>query len=158
MSLMKKGFAGVLAAFAVSALSPVLIPFALDSDGSLNGAGYAAGVMFWAGLLAGIAGYILLYLKYKKVERVKRQRRLPSPLCFFSNRPAQVMDVVLIIGLIGTIYCIVNVTVNQMLAVVFLLLALAGIYAHFLLNGNVYQYIRNYKPKNKTVQLEKGVD
>ena len=63
---MKKGFAGVLAAFAVSALSPVLIPFALDGDGNLNGAGYAAGAMFWLGMIAGIAGYILLYLQYKK--------------------------------------------------------------------------------------------
>ena len=73
MNLMKKGFAGVLAAFAVSALSPVLIPcpVALDGDGNLNGAGYAAGVMFWLGMIAGIAGYILLYLQYKK----KRQKR-----------------------------------------------------------------------------------
>lgn len=155
---MKKGFAGVMAAFAVSALSPMLIPFALNGDGNLNGAGYAAGAMFWLGLITGIAGYILLYLKYRKRGTKKAKRRLPSPLCFFSNRPAQVMDVVLIVGLIGTIYCTVNVTVNQILAVVFLLLALAGIYAHFLLNGDVYQYIRNYKPENKTVQLEKGED
>lgn len=147
-----------MAAFAVSALSPMLIPFALDGDGNLNGAGYAAGAMFWLGLITGITGYILLYLKYRKRGTEKAKRRLPSPLCFFSNRPAQVMDVVLIVGLIGTIYCTVNVTVNQILAVVFLLLALAGIYAHFLLNGDVYQYIRNYKPENKTVQLEKGED
>ena len=32
-----KGFIGVLAAFAISALSPVLIPFALDNEGNLNG-------------------------------------------------------------------------------------------------------------------------
>lgn len=156
MNLMRKRFAGVLAAFAISALSPVLIPFALDGDGNLNGAGYAAGGMFWLGLIAGIAGYILLYLRYKKMQTEETKRRRPSPLCFFSNRPAQVMDAVLIIGLIGTIYCIVNVTVNQIVAVVFLLLALTGIYAHFLLNGNVYQYIRNYKPEDKTVQLEGG--
>ena len=116
------------------------------------------GGWFWLGLIAGIAGYILLYLRYKKMQTEETKRRRPSPLCFFSNRPAQVMDAVLIIGLIGTIYCIVNVTVNQIVAVVFLLLALTGIYAHFLLNGNVYQYIRNYKPEDKTVQLEGGED
>lgn len=158
MNLMKKGFVGVMAAFAVSALSPVLIPFALDRDGNLNGVGYAAGALFWLGLIAGTAGYVLLYLQYKKKRTEKNKRKLPSPLCFFSNRPAQIMDAVLIIGLIGTIYCIVNVTANQIVAVVFLLLTLAGIYAHFLLNGNVYQYIRNYKSKNTTVQLEKGED
>ena len=78
MNLMKKGFAGVLAAFAVSALSPVLIPFALDGDGNLNGAGYAAGVMFWLGMIAGIIGYILLYLQYKK-KRTERNGSF-SPL------------------------------------------------------------------------------
>lgn len=158
MNLMKKGFAGVLAAFFVSALSPVLIPFALDRDGNLNGVGYAAGVMFWLGLIVGIAGYILLYHQYKKKLTEKIKRKLPSPLCFFSNRPAQIMDAVLIIGLIGTIYCSVNVTADQILAVTFLLLTLTGIYAHFLLNGNVYRYIRNYKPKDNIVQLEKGED
>lgn len=158
MSFIKKGFVGVLAAFAVSALSPALIPFALDGNGNLNGIGYAAGVMFWAGLFTGIAGYIFLYLRYKKIETEKTERRFPSPLCFFSNRPAQIMDIVLIVGLIGTVYCGMTITVDQIVAVFFLLLALAGIYAHFLLNGNVYQYIRNYKPEEEKVQLEKGED
>ena len=43
MKLIRKGFIGVLAAFMVSAVTPLLIPFALDGDGNLNGAGYAAG-------------------------------------------------------------------------------------------------------------------
>ena len=68
-----------MAAFAVSALSPVLIPFALDGDGNLNGAGYAAGGMFWLGMIVGIAGYILLYLQYKKKRTEKTKRKLPPP-------------------------------------------------------------------------------
>lgn len=158
MSVMKKGFAGVLAAFAVSALSPALIPFALGSNGELSGAGYTAGIMFWAGLVAGIVSYILLHQQYKKVKSFEIKHKLPAPFRFFSNRTAQVTDSVLVIGLIGTIYCIVNVTVNQIVASAFLMLTLMGLYAHFLFNGNVYLYIWNYKSKKKTVQLKKGED
>ena len=157
MKFTKKGFVGVLAAFAVSAVSPALIPFALDSKGNLNAAGYAAGVMFWAGLLLGVVGYILL--RKKESDRIKlavQKRKLPSALCFFSNLPALVMDVVMIVGVIGTIYCAVNITVSQILAVVFLLLALAGVYAHFLLNGKLYLYIWNSKPVKKKKQLKEG--
>lgn len=145
-----------MAAFTVSALSPVLIPFALDKNGNLNGAGYAAGVMFWVGIIAGIVGYVLIYNQYKKICPEEKGKKIS--LRFFSNRPAQVMDGILIAGIVGTIYCMVNVTVNQIVAVVFLLLTLIGLYSHFLLNGAVYQYIWNNKSENKTVQLKKGED
>lgn len=155
MKYVKRGFAGVLAAFMVSALSTVLVPFALDSEGNLNTAGYAAGVMFWAGLIAGAAGYILLRRKESgRIRTAVQKRKLPSALCFFSNRPAMVTDIVMFIGVIGTIYCAVNITANQTAAVIFLLLALAGVYAHFLLNGKLYLYIWNSKPEKK--QLKEG--
>ena len=137
-------FAGILAAFAVSAASALLIPFALDSEGNLNGAGYAAGVMFWAGLIIGCAGYTGIRIREKLCKR-----KLPSALCFFSNIPAAVMDCLLIAGIIGTICCTVNESANQMAAAVFLLFALAGIYAHFLLNGKLYQHIWNNKSNKK---------
>ena len=44
-----KAFSVCRPAFMVSAVTPLLIPFALDSGGNLNAAGYAAGLMFWAG-------------------------------------------------------------------------------------------------------------
>ena len=157
MNVLKKGFAGVMAAFAISALSPVLIPFAFDKNENLNGIGYAAGAMFWMGLAAGIAGYIMIYLRYKKIRpEEKNNKQIPIPLRFFSNRPAKVMDGILIVGLAGMIYCIVDVTVNQGIAIVFLLMVLTGVYAHFLLNGDVYQYIWNYKSEKKKIQSEEG--
>ena len=157
MGVMKKGFLGVMAAFAISAVTPILIPFALDSNGNLNSLGYAAGVMFWAGLALGCAGYALLYRKERgKITEEIEKRKLPSALCFFSNRPAKVTDGIMIAAIIGTIFCAVNVTVNQIAAAVFLLLALAGVYAHFLLNGKMYQYIWNSKPNDKNEQLNEG--
>lgn len=148
-----KGFIGVLAAFAISALSPVLIPFALDNEGNLNAAGYAAGVMFWAGILAGTVGYILIRrMENQKIKAEIQKRKLPSALNFFSNFPAAVMDIIMIIGVIGTIYCAVNITVSQAVAVLFLVFALAGIYSHFLLNGKLFLYTWDIIQKN----LKKG--
>lgn len=117
----------------------------------MNAVGYAAGGMFWAGLIAGVAAYILLCRTEKEqIQETAPEDKRPSGLRFFSNPPAKVMDAVLVVGIVGTIYCVVNITVNQMVAAVFLLLMLAGIYAHFLLNGKVYQYIWNYTNDKKT--------
>ena len=58
----------------------------------------------------------------------------------------------MIIGVIGTIYCAVNITVSQAAAVLFLVFALAGIYSHFLLNGKLFLYTWDIIQKN----LKKG--
>lgn len=39
----KKGFLGVMGLFLLSALTPALIPFAVDKNGDLTQIGYAAG-------------------------------------------------------------------------------------------------------------------
>ena len=41
----KKGFLGVMGLFLLSALTPALIPFAVDKNGDLTQIGYAAGVL-----------------------------------------------------------------------------------------------------------------
>lgn len=42
----KKGFLGVMGLFLLSALTPALIPFAVDKNGDLTQIGYAAGHCF----------------------------------------------------------------------------------------------------------------
>lgn len=143
----KKWFSLVMLAFAVSSVSVILVPFAVGKDGNLNSLGYAAGIMFWAGLLLGIAGYILLNKKanIQGKENTEKEdtekKKIPDVLRFFSNPPAKVMDGILIIGIIGTIYCGIHAEVNQIIAVVFLLFLVLGIYAHVLLNGKIYRCI-----------------
>ena len=46
----KKRFLGVMGLFLLSALTPALIPFAVDKNGDLTQIGYAAGALFWLGL------------------------------------------------------------------------------------------------------------
>lgn len=137
-------FAIVLTAFCISAASVLLVPFAIGKDGNLDTAGYLAGILFWAGLVTGMAGYFLLWVKTRaQIKMGLKKSRLPSVLRFFSNPPAIVTDMAFMIGMAGTVYCVQSGTKNKIVAVICLLLLLIGIYAHFLFNGKVYQYIRN---------------
>ena len=129
----KKGFLGVMGLFLLSALTPALIPFAVDKNGDLTQIGYAAGA-----LLTEQAG----------------KRKLPSVICFFSNTPAIAADAVMIVSIAATIYCALHIEVNDFLAITALVFALAGVYAHFLFNGNVYFYIWNSRNRQRKRQTK----
>lgn len=101
----KKGFLGVMGLFLLSALTPALIPFAVDKNGDLTQIGYAA-------------------------------------------------DAVMIVSIAATIYCALHIEVNDFLAITALVFALAGVYAHFLFNGNVYFYIWNSRNRQRKRQTK----
>ena len=90
--------------FLLSALTPALIPFAVDKNGDLTQIGYAAGALFWLGLLLGIAAYLFLARKAKPLTEQAGKRKLPSVICFFSNTPAIAADAVMIVSIAATIY------------------------------------------------------
>ena len=119
--------------FLLSALTPALIPFAVDKNGDLTQIGYAAGALFWLGLLLGIAAYLFLARKAKPLTEQAGKRKLPSVICFFSNTPAIAADAVMIVSIAATIYCALHIEVNDFLAITALVFALAGVYAHFCL-------------------------
>lgn len=138
----KKWFLLVMLAFIISAASILLVPFSINAEGDLNILGYTAGVIFWAGFLAGTSGYIVLNKKIDIKPEIKfANKNLPDVMRFFSNPPAKVMDVFFIMGLIGTVYCASNAAANQVAAILFLVFMVAGLYAHILFNGKIYQYI-----------------
>lgn len=86
---MKQRFLLAAAAFFLSAASVWFVPAAFDETGSMNGLAYAAGALFWVGLLGGTAVYVLSFRKkYKR----------PNVLKFFSNGAALVSDGVLFIS------------------------------------------------------------
>lgn len=140
----KKRFLGVMGLFLLSALTPALIPFAVDKNGDLTQIGYAAGALFWLGLLLGIVAYLFLARKAKPLTEQAGKRKLPSVICFFSNTPA----------IAATIYCALHIEVNDFLAITALVFALAGVYAHFLFNGNVYFYIWNSRNRQRKRQTK----
>ena len=138
----KKWFLLVLLVFLVSSASIILVPLAVGKDGILITIGYLGGGMFWGGLLLGIVGYILLNIKAKIREKTKEQgKKIPGVLRFFSNPPARVLDGILIIGIFGTIYCVVNAAINELAEIISLWFLFLGIYGHILFNGKIYRYI-----------------
>lgn len=155
MKQVVKLFKIVVILLGISSLSPLLVPFAIGEDGSLNVLGYISGVMFWAGLILAIIAYILLKKVWEKSQNEKESivRRI-SVLRFFSSPHAKVVDGVMIIGMAGVLLSLVNNGLNEWLIVIFLIMMLAGIYGHFLVNGCLYESILNYK--NKKPELEKG--
>lgn len=153
----KKWFLLVMLAFAVSSASVILVPFSIGKDGNLNAAGYVSGAMFWAGLLLGIGGYVLLSKKADIRTEDAKEKKIPNLLRFFSNPPAKVMDGILIIGLAGTAYCAINITVTQILAVLFLVFTVAGIYAHILLNGKIYRYIWTIQKNTEDTEIHSAI-
>ena len=82
------------------------------------------------------------------------KRKLPSVICFFSNTPAIAADAVMIVSIAATIYCALHIEVNDFLAITALVFALAGVYAHFLFNGNVYFYIWNSRNRQRKRQTK----
>ncbi len=154
-------FALILAAFLVSACTPLSVPFALGSDGTLNTLGRITGVLFWSGLIGGVLGYILLSRKRKKVPETapgeqKRSGRPPAPFRFFSTKAAVVTDTVMIFALAGVVFCALRSETPAPVAVVCLLLSLAGIYSHFIFNGNLYHSLRNEWTEHRPRRERKG--
>ena len=55
-----------LVGYAATALSVLLIPRAIDSQGRLTALGYTAGSLFWIGLIFGLVCFILAWNKARK--------------------------------------------------------------------------------------------
>lgn len=142
---MKRKFLIISAAFFLSAASLWLVLAAFDQEGNMNMIGYAAGAVFWLGLLGGTAGYILCFRKaYPR----------PNVWKFFSNKPAVAADVILIVSAAVTIYGACRVETNEMVILTAVFLLLLGLYFHFLLNGKVFAEIllENKKGKGENVE------
>jgi len=58
------------------------------------------------------------------------------------------------VSIAATIYCALHIEVNDFLAITALVFALAGVYAHFLFNGNVYFYIWNSRNRQRKRQTK----
>lgn len=137
---LKKRFSLVAAGFGISALSVLLLPFTQDKEQELTTAGYAMGILFWAGMIAGIIGYIILRKQVRQMpDQEQHKNRHVIRNYIFSNRLAAIADSVMIVSFIATIYYAVRVTANQTIALVFMFLMVAGVYAHFLLNGRIFR-------------------
>ncbi|WP_346911245.1 hypothetical protein [Faecalicatena orotica] len=136
----KKAFMLVYIQFLISAASVWMVLVAFDSEGNMNPLGYAAGVLFWLGILGGVISYIIFF---------RRTFRKPNVLKFFSNKPAVIADIVFIISLAATIFLVCTNSANQIAAVMFVFLLVLSLYSHFLLNGKIFTAILIENKKGK---------
>ena len=130
MSKSKILFWSSAVAFIISSFSVILMLLEVSDIFS--------GIVFWAGMLIGT---ILYVISYKLLNAKKRKSRIPAVFRFFSNKTALVIDIIMLLCLIITIYYAVNYRSNQMIAGVILFLLILSAYGHFLFNVKVYKYI-----------------
>lgn len=101
----------------------------------------AAGVLFWGGM---IYGYILLFIINSHRRAAQKNRssyRRPGFLCFFSNKPAFVIDILLIFLIILNLVFIFVPVISQTVWIILIALLLASVHMHGLFNGINFIYI-----------------
>lgn len=139
---MKKKFTIISVPFLLSAVSVWMVPGAFDPEGNLNAMGYAAGILFWAGLLGGGISYFVCF----------RKRHLrPGFLKAFSNKPAAAADGTFLISLAALIVLSHLAQSIQAAELLFTFLLLLSVYAHFLFNGKIFSEILAENKRGKGV-------
>lgn len=151
---MKRQLMIPLCCFALTSLAILIMPFTASSEtGMQQGLGYAAGILFWAGLVSGIITFIAVNRKNRKFIREQKEKgNLPAGRWFFRNQPAAVVDSLLIVSLTATIIIAAGASFGSVPEIIFLLVLVTTAYLHFLVNGNLFTYILLKEKAGKEVK------
>lgn len=145
MDDLEKKFKIAVLCFTPISIAVLLLPFAGEGREAL---GVIVGILFWAGVLAGSLNYFFLYKRYRgKVEMEEQTSKIPAGLRFFSNPAAVKVDCVLLVSLVGVIYCMMAFQADTVLDFISLFLFITSFYLHFMVNGKIFQYIAQKKKK-----------
>ena len=127
--------------------------------GMEKGIGTLVGILFWAGIISGCVSYFLMYRKYKEaLAKRLPQSRIPSYLGVWGNPVAIGIDILFLLGLIGTVYCNVTIGANRILNFLSLFITITCFYLHFLATGKVFQYLAQAKMKKGVKENERKAD
>lgn len=92
--------------------------------------------------------YFLMYRKYKdELERRFPPSRIPSCLRVLENPVVIGIDILFLIGLMGTVYCNVTIGANRFWDFLSIFITITCFYLHFLVTGNVFRYLVQVKIK-----------
>lgn len=133
---------------AISAFS-VLLSFAGNYDGNTREVIFAVltGVLFWGGLIAGIALLFVVNRNRKIYETKKRERkakrRRVGAVSFLSNKPARVADIAMVALFILTLITMFIPSVSQSATLIAAVFLLFSVYMHCMLNGVNFIYIKS---------------
>ena len=138
-----------VASFFLSSLAVFLIPISTTQEAHeepwQKTASYILGAAIWLGIIAGIVFMVLLNSMRKKENHSKA---IPF-INFFSNKIAMVFDIVLIAGVLGTVYVLVFNEINQWLGSGFIFAFIFSLEMHCVFNSENYKYISKNTNTNK---------
>ena len=127
----------------LSSTIALFVPFIdFNEDGAMRTAGYVAGIIFWVGLIAGLAiyGWLAHGLKVHHAFDSMGNKHI-GMICFFSNTEAKIADIICGTSLIVNIIllCIGGAYVWSEVTAAFIFLV--SFHCHYVFNGKTYQYI-----------------
>ena len=139
----------------ILSVSFILMPFGINSDGETNILVYISGLLFWSGLIGTIISAIMVNSTRKADANEDNSdvKRL-GLIHFFTNTPAKIADVVMIVSLVVFIFLIIFNSA-AVLKFIFISLFVFSFGMHCMLNGLNYNYI-NESQKRGESHYEKG--
>lgn len=137
-------------AFFIFSVSFLLMPIEDgNTDNGLSLFSFAAGVMFWLGLIVGSIMQLVLSIKrknwlskHKQSLCTENQPRI-GIISFFKNKIAIAFDVVFILSWIGFVFSLVLTNTVGYVCYVFAGLVSFSFCAHCIFNGKNYFFVKN---------------
>lgn len=140
--------------FAVLAISFMLMP--------VEGLGFVPGILFWGGLVTGVALQIVLearrnslFAKYN-VKRETMQKARNGLLSFRSNSLAAVADVFLIVSAVATILAFILTKGTGYVCYISLSVLVFSFCMHCILNGRIYIFVKNQNKVRQVLEQKKA--
>ena len=111
------------------------------SAGESNSALYVLAGVFWLGFIAGIV-FLLPINKGRKADKKYREKQgLPPLLRFFSNKPALVFDVLMIVGVVTICLAFVIRSMPEWVLLAATFTAVFSVEMHGVFNGRGYLWL-----------------
>ena len=114
------------------------MPFA-SKDG-ISTFAYILAVLFWVFFVFGVC-FLSTVSKRRKNDRKYRQKGSFTFIRFFSNRPAQIFDTLLIVGLATVILSSIIRTMPGWITLPAVFISMFSLEMHGLFNGKNYEYM-----------------
>lgn len=143
----RTGFLLSAGGYALVTVSVLLLPLsAVGNETVARVFSCLVGILFWLGILSGTVLYVKLYRKITPVRKTEKHenqqgKKIPEWFRFFQNRYGCAADVLLTIGIAGTILSVVLGDNVPWMQWIFMVLLLTAVWMHFLLNGKTFEYL-----------------
>ncbi len=134
--------------FSISCLS-ILLTVAGDYEGSHSQFFIAvlSASLFWGNLILALACLIILNIRRKKSGKKAFGRHSGSDrigvICFFSNRAAAVIDVIMILLFIALPVIMFTLKTNGYINLILIVFTVISVYMHSMFNGLNFRYIKS---------------